>query len=129
MNRRRPFGVTVIAIVYLTNAVASVVRTDFSNATVDYVMNDAGYLDLLQVLIASIGLLLGIGLWTLQRWAWVATMLWAGVTMVTALLAYFRGDPQFVSMALSVVVVFYLNSREVQGVFHPELLAEELPDE
>ena len=45
--------------------------------------------------------------------------------MVTSLLAYYRGEPQFITMALAVVAVFYLNSREVQGAFHPDLLAEE----
>lgn len=129
MKRRRPFGITVLALVYLANAIASVVRTNLFDTSYQRILDEAGYLDLVQLVVAFIGVLLGIGLWRLQRWAWIAAMLWAGVTMVTALLAYYRGEPQYTSMALSVVAVFYLNSREVQGLFHPDLVSEAIADE
>jgi hypothetical protein len=58
-----------------------------------------------------------VGLWRLRYWAWSATMLWAGLNMVQALLSYYRGEPQFPSMALSVLIVLYLNQREVQFAF------------
>lgn len=67
--------------------------------------------------LVPVGLGIAVGLWLLQRWAWVATMLWVGFTMVGALLAYFRGTPEYSLMLLSVAVVFYLNLSDVQQAF------------
>jgi hypothetical protein len=129
MRRRRPFGVTVIALVYLANAVVSAWRANLLELRTWRFIDEVGSLDLVQFGVAIVGLALGIGLWQLRPWAWIAAMLWAGVTMVTALLAYYRGEPQFTSMFLSVVAVFYLNSREVQGLFHPDLVSEVVSDD
>jgi hypothetical protein len=125
MKRRRPFGVTVIAVVFVANMVAAVLQTDLLETSLPRFVDDTGYLDLARLIVSVVGVLLAIGLWRLHPLAWATTMAWAGITMVTSLLAYFRGEPQFISMALSVVAVFYLNSREVQGAFHPDLIAEE----
>lgn len=125
MKRRRPFGVTVIAVVFVANMVAAVLQTDFLETSLPRFVDDAGQFDLARLIVSIVGVLMAIGLWRLQPLAWATTMVWAGITMVTSLLAYYRGEPQFVTMALAVVAVFYLNSREVQGAFHPEMLAEE----
>ena len=44
-------------------------------------------------------------------------MIWVGVVMGLSLLAYFRGNPSYVVMLLSVLQVFYLNQSDVQRVF------------
>jgi len=59
-----------------------------------------------------------VGLLRLERWAWVLAMLIVGVHMTFDLLRYFAvGDRPYAAMLLNVVVVFYLNQREVQRAF------------
>ena len=67
-----------------------------------------------------INLLCAVGLWRRQRWAWYLTMLQVGVFMLEDLHAWFTGaEPvEYVwSMLINVIMVFYLNQREVQAVF------------
>jgi hypothetical protein len=65
------------------------------------------------------------GLWGMRRWAWYLVMLSLGLTMVTELYRYFFDQPDYWSMLFAVVMVFYLNQREVQQAFarhRPEAL-------
>jgi uncharacterized membrane protein (DUF2068 family) len=67
-------------------------------------------------LIAVVGLtrlIAAIGLWRLRQWAWLLTMVQMAVAMTIDAVAYFRGHPSYFSMMLNVVMVFYLNQREV----------------
>jgi uncharacterized membrane protein (DUF2068 family) len=115
----RPFGVTVIAAAMVTNAVIAAVRTYIGQSTLawDDVLRSSFYFELAGPFVGGVGLIVSIGLWLLRRWAWYATMLWAGVNMAQALYAYWVGEPQFISMALSVLIVLYMNQRDVQLAF------------
>jgi len=62
-------------------------------------------------------LLLIFGLLWLRRWAWVLVMVQVGVLMILDLWSYFGGEPAYLSMITNVVMVFYLNQREVQLAF------------
>jgi uncharacterized membrane protein (DUF2068 family) len=71
-------------------------------------------------LVFGVNLLCAIGLWRRQRWAWFLTMLQVGVFMIEDLYGYFTGAPEEEyawSMLLNVIMVFYLNQREVQAIF------------
>jgi hypothetical protein len=117
MSVERPFGVTVIALLQALNAAAvalevSVVRNDRfgwegSNISLLGTGNILGIL----------GLVNAAGLWRLQRWAWVTTMLWVGLVLLVSLGAYFDGKPSYPVMALGVLQVLYLNQSRVQAVF------------
>lgn len=115
----RPFGVTVIATAMIANAVFAGTRAylDDSLIAIDELMTIDFYFELAGPFVGAVGLILSVGLWWLQRWAWVATVLWAGVNMAQALYGYFWGTPQYTAMALSVVIVLYLNQRDVQLAF------------
>lgn len=115
----RPFGVTVIAIAMVANAIFALVRMYLADAspTWDDVLHAGFYFELFGPFVGGIGLIVSIGLWRLRRWAWVATMTWAGINMAQALWAYWIGEPQYPAMALSVVIVLYLNQRDVQLAF------------
>jgi hypothetical protein len=65
-----------------------------------------------------LGFVTAAGLWQLQRWAWVTTMLWAGFALLVGLISLYRGQPvTYFTMAVSVLQVFYLNLTEVQEAF------------
>jgi hypothetical protein len=113
----RPFGVTVIAVALVANALVSLIRLTTSGSDVHRVLGQLDYFRVANPAFGLIALALAVGLWRLERWAWVLTMLWVGANMVLALLAFLNEREHFLSMALSVVTVFYLNQREVQIAF------------
>lgn len=115
MRNERPIGVTLVAAVQGLNALATGMEVIAGERAVP--ADETPVLVVVGLAIAIWGLLVALGLWRLQRWAWTATMLWVGIVMALALLSYVRGNPSYVVMALSVVQVFYLNQSEIQRVF------------
>lgn len=72
------------------------------------------------VLMFVVNLVCAIGLWLRRRWAWFLTMLQLGAFMLSDLHSYFSGaapEAYAWSMLLNVMMVFYLNQREVQAIF------------
>ncbi|MCK9520263.1 MAG: hypothetical protein M0R74_14750 [Dehalococcoidia bacterium] len=115
MATERPVGVTLVAAVQAANAVATGLEVVAGERAVP--SDEGAVLVAAGVAIVVGGLLVSLGLWRLQRWAWTATMVWVGVVMALALSSYFHGNPSYVVMGLSVMQVFYLNQSEVQRVF------------
>ena len=64
-------------------------------------------------------LVIAVGLLRMQRWSWVAFMLWAGFNMIVGLLRLLSSTTKsnYLYLFLSVVVVFILNQAEVQRGF------------
>lgn len=114
-SKGRPIGVALIAAVQAITAIIAGVEMAIGDRGLPgesvIVFSVAG------AVTAASGLTVAIGLWRLQRWAWTATMLWVGAAMTSALIAYFRGEPSYLLMAMTVVQVFYLNQSDVQQVF------------
>ncbi len=67
--------------------------------------------------IISVQSIIIVGLWQLRRWAWVLIMVQVGLSMLSDLYGYFYGDYSMLSMLINVIIVFYLNQREVQRAF------------
>jgi hypothetical protein len=65
------------------------------------------------------------GLLAKKRWAWVSTMILIGASLLISLVHYFNEDPRFLNMLVGVMVVFYLNERNVQHVYERRTKAEE----
>jgi uncharacterized membrane protein (DUF2068 family) len=68
-------------------------------------------------------LTIAIGLWRLQQWAWFLLMIWVGIQMFFDLMAYFYVREIHASMLISVIIVFYINQREVKKAFTGKTLA------
>jgi hypothetical protein len=127
---KRPFGVTVIVLliaVYVLFIAAvfylSIKSQDSSiSAQLVQIMNPA---EILAILIAELIILLAIaiGLWRLQQWAWFLLMIWVGIQMFFDLMDYFYGHHIHASMLISVIIVFYINQREVKKAFSGKTLA------
>jgi hypothetical protein len=79
--------------------------------------NPALNLDLESSIVTILGLIITVGLWRLKYWAWVATMLWTGTVLASALLLYVQGHPMYLVMVQHIVIVFYLNESHVQNAF------------
>lgn len=109
--RARPLGVTVLAVLQALTAVASGLSQNPANTAV------SGFAP--PLLFAAVGLVLAVGLWRLQRWAWVASMVWQGTGLAIALYLYVHDSPDYWWLAAGVVTVLYLNQGDVQRVFAP----------
>jgi uncharacterized membrane protein (DUF2068 family) len=112
---RRPFGVTIIAVLQALSGLS---------AGAFVVVVRAGSLTIVDpelaaqsVALFAVGLVIAVGLWRLKRWAWVSVMVWTGLELAGGLLSYFRGDPDYPSMVLGIIIVFYLNQADVQAAF------------
>ncbi len=79
--------------------------------------SDSGVVTLFNGVLITAWVVMIVGLWLLQRWAWLLLMISTGVTLTFALVRYFEGDPDYVSMLINVAVAFYLNDNSVQRAF------------
>ena len=122
--RRRPFGLYVILILLSLQALLGVVVTGLLGLGLAFAAEDAS--TALRTDIASIletfGIMLMtsvvmVGLWRYRLWAWYGMMLLLAYWMATDAIAYFRSQPDYFSMLLNVVLVFYLNQLEVKVLF------------
>jgi hypothetical protein len=65
-------------------------------------------------LAAVFSLVSGVGLLRLHGWAWLLALITQGVVLLVALADYFLGSPDYLSLALSIVLVYLLNRSDVQ---------------
>lgn len=121
--RTRPFGVKVIvalqlvyAAVLIVGEVDILVLEGWADVSLQTTESHVVTLVVLNALI-MITVITAAGLWQLKYWAWVLLMLQIGVSLGLALWAYFTGNPQYATMAISVITVFYLNQANVRRVF------------
>lgn len=134
---KRPFGVTLVGVLQLLQGLLLVglaAAVIFLNATLGsgrlgrmLVVNLAGLTltgVLSAVLVGALGIFLmlsGIGVLRLVSWAWLAAMALQGWSLALFLFSYFiRGQSNYStypSVILSVIIVFYLNSRTVRRTF------------
>jgi LPXTG-motif cell wall-anchored protein len=114
--RRRPLGVTILVVVeFLSAALITLALVAEGSLEMPLVSTDEE--STLAAVAAGISLALAIGLWFLRRWAWTGVMLWHGVVLATGLLAYLRGEEPYAELAVSVLVILYLNQTDVQSAF------------
>ncbi len=72
----------------------------------------------LGILIISIPLFfIGIALLRMKSWAWLWAMTFQGFSLMVLLFEYVRHKPNYLAMAVGVILVYYLNQQEVQAVF------------
>jgi uncharacterized membrane protein (DUF2068 family) len=117
MRRRRPFGVTVIAILQALSGPATGFAVLLNRAELRLELGDFRLDIAVAGLITAAGLVIAFGLWRLFRWAWVCAMLWTGASLAVALYVYFQGRADYLLMIEGIVIVFYLNQRDVRRAF------------
>ena len=135
---KRPFGVYALVTILLLGVIAATleivqVETELSGfwATAASLLRDySGLVSLVGLLfdqptavivvnslIIIVWMLVIVGMWRLQRWAWLTVMIFSGVNLTYALFRYFADNPDYISMLINVAVVFYLNERSVQHAY------------
>jgi hypothetical protein len=65
-------------------------------------------------------ILVAIGLWALQPWAWLTAMIVAGLALFEAFLAFFQFPGTGYGFAMAIlpfIIILYLNSRDVKAAF------------
>jgi hypothetical protein len=131
---KRPFGVTLVGVLLLVQGLFLMVLASaaiFLNATLHggrlgpLLAIDFARLTVTDpfsaVLVGALGVFIalsGVGVLRMLPWAWLAAMALQGWTLAVFLLAYFtHAQSSYPSVLLSVVIVFYLNSRTVRRTF------------
>jgi hypothetical protein len=122
--RRRPFGLYAILILMSVQAllgvtIFSLLGVGFALATADIWRAFSSDLwSLVEPLIVMLAVVVVVvGLWRYQPWAWYGMMLLLAYWLASDLIAYYLGAASFVSMVINVAMVFYLNQREVRDLF------------
>ncbi len=130
-SSKRPFGVSVIVLLIVAYVLfmAAVFYLSLNSqdssiaAQLVHIMNRTQIQAILSVELFIL-LAIAIGLWRLQRWAWLLLMAWVGIQMFFDLWDYFYGHHLHVaSMLICVLIVFYINQREVKKAFTGKTLA------
>jgi hypothetical protein len=121
VSRKRPFGVwIVILLLFILGAVLAIEagrRTLALPWQFPAGLPQETTIQAIGYAVAVVLVFLAGGMWRLRRAAWVGTMLLVGLLMAIELLWYARGRPRYLIMTLCVLIVFYLNQSEVQGLF------------
>lgn len=119
--RKRPFGVTAIVVLQAGSILALAVDIYKMQAVQSIFflpeIEDPRLVLPMGLAIILVELVIAFGLWHLKRFAWVLIMILQGIGMAVYLWFYTNGEPLYLSMLLSVIIVFYLNQREVQQAF------------
>jgi hypothetical protein len=68
-----------------------------------------------------------VGLFRLRRWAWTLTMFLTGIALLVGIFQYVVGAPLYLNLLINVLIVFYLNQREVQESFQGRRRRETSP--
>lgn len=115
----RPTGVTIIALLVIIGGVLGVaggligiLGTDASSTVVGVGIST--------VIVAAIQLFVGLGLWTLQRWAWLLAVIVLGLRVIVDLVAIFTGGELItviVNLVITFVLLWYLYRPNVQQAF------------
>ncbi len=124
---RRPLGIVILALIHVLAATLGLLAL----AGVAAVQPGSGRAILFEALgdltpvyaaISAAGILIAIGLWRLDRWAWYAAMVFTGAGLAWQILLYLQGHQSYLYMLVYVVEAFYLNQREVKRAFQAEVV-------
>lgn len=90
---------------------------EFATGTTAWYLGTLGILLVIAATVASV-----VGLWQYRTWGWSLALILAGVILAVDLAWWFAGQPRYPGMFLNMVVVLYLNQRDVRAIFLPSSL-------
>ncbi|MBI4671241.1 MAG: hypothetical protein HY741_06180 [Chloroflexi bacterium] len=136
-NKRRPIAIAIGGLLLFFSALlnlglgALVIWSDaeLQPLTVDALLAPAESTEVLtalgeelldaaiMVFTGSVQLIIGIGFWRVQHWAWVAALSWQAFKLLLALAANFFADLAFFPLVFSILLVLMLNAADVRRAF------------
>ena len=129
-KRQRPFGINaiiVLLVLLVLNNGVDVIRSIAGLPPHTFPEVNTLIIQALNAAIAIFYAVLAVGLWQMRDWAWYAAMIASGLSMFFSIWRHFNGGQPYVTMFLVVVMVFYLNQREVKAAFQRVREAEAKP--
>ncbi|MDX1413350.1 MAG: hypothetical protein R3293_04115 [Candidatus Promineifilaceae bacterium] len=116
----RPFGIYVISALLFISAVllaAGLLVLEFVGDYLPDLEQHALLATALLWLLVALLIVAIVGLLLLKRWGWTLTMIMTGISLAISIWLYFQGTPNYPNMVIYVIIVFYLNQRDVQAPF------------
>ena len=126
--QQRPFGLYVVIclqVIIALSLATDLVLLNYANLTLQILLRNQllfttyGWIIVIAFLVASLGL------FRLERWGWTLSMILIGTSLAYNIWLYFHDEPHFLDMVSHIIVIFYLNQREVQAPFLEDNLSEE----
>ena len=114
MGRSRPLGITIIAIIVAIYGVLSII------AGIGLLSAGVTVPGVIGLILGVLQLILAWGLWTLQPWAFWATVIIEVITLLDGIYALVRGTsgPGIVTIVIALIVLIYLFAdRNVRAAF------------
>jgi hypothetical protein len=124
-GRRRPFGIVVLSVLLLAIALLNAsallgLREAIPGSGNAALLEKFGDLSSVLGVLALSGIIPAIGVWLLRRWAWYWAMIWTGTSLAYQILLFVSGYPNYAYLTIYVVTAFYLNQRDVKGIFETQ---------
>lgn len=127
----RPMGVTIVAVLTMLLGVAGVIRAGMIAGVAGSVealypvfgvsaADGLSTIGIVALIVAVVTILVGIGLWMLQQWAWMVAIVVIVLELLLAgwsLLTVGMGSVHWLGVILAAVVLFYLLRDEVKSAF------------
>ena len=119
--RKRPFGVYAIVALQLLDIASLYVETIWVwRGLQPLVVPGSGnprVITAINLLVITLLAITIVGLLRLRRWAWLLTMILTGSMLLFRIVLYFQAAAPAFNLVFGVLVVFYLNQRNVQQRF------------
>jgi uncharacterized membrane protein (DUF2068 family) len=109
----RPTGVSIIAILQFIGGVLSILAGVLAALSLHPIQA------VVAIVLGIIALILGVGMWTLQSWAWTGTLIIQGINILNNVINLLRrGDvSSIVGLIIAGIIVYYLTRPEVKEAF------------
>jgi hypothetical protein len=82
-----------------------------------FAMVDSMVSGIVTVCLAVMGVIIAVALLGMRSWAWLAAICLQGIGLASALYGFFRNRPNYFGMLIGILLVLYLNQREVRAAF------------
>jgi len=109
----RPIGVSIIAILQFAGGALSILAGVLAALSLHPIQA------IVAIVLGVLGLVLGIGMWTLQSWAWTGTLIVQGINIINNVINLLRGGgvSSIVGLVIAGIIVYYLTRPEVKKAF------------
>ena len=134
---KRPTGITILAIVYIVLAILSLLWSGlvFGVGGLSSLFGglvgaenvaafgvSSGWGGFLGIITAVVQLIVGIGLLSMKKWAWILALIGVGLTVVQGVIGLFAGGPfgfmcGGLALIIPVIILIYLLRPTIRGAF------------